>query len=130
MHEDTAEAVLDLDDEKSVGLSGKVEVTPSETAEQRAVAGMWLTPGSYLFREVADRPEILAIVERVEPKRHCVTVALGSDPDDLLDLIFETERQMMATFERLPFDLRVTVPQGEDALQTILESGTVQYQQK
>jgi hypothetical protein len=116
-----------MEQRDSVGQPNPVEVTPSETAEFGAVRNMWLTPGSYLFREVASRPEILAIVERVEPERHYVIVALRSDQNDLLDRIFNAEREMFQVLRRVPFDLRVTVPDTEDTLQSILKSGIVHH---
>ena len=127
MPEEAVVAIQELDDRESVGKPSPVEVTPAETAEHSAVGNTWLTPGSYLSREVASRPEVVAIVERVEPERHCVVVALKSDPDELLDVIFDAEREMVGRFEKVPFDLRVTVPESQEALESILRSGIVHY---
>jgi len=60
-------------------------------------------------------------------ERHCVVVALESDPDELLDRIFDAEREMFQRFEKVPFDLRVTVPGSREALASILQSGIVHH---
>jgi hypothetical protein len=121
-------SILEADEKESIGEACPVQLEPSETSEVGALGSTWLTPGSYLLREIAFRPGVLAIVERVEPERHCVTVALERDPEDLLDTIFESERRMFAIFRGLPFDLRVTVVgRDTDALESILGSGFVHF---
>lgn len=130
MFDNAVVAIQEIDEQGSIGQPNAVEVTPSETAEHGAVGNMWLSPGSFLFREIASRPEVLAIVERIEPERHCVLVALEHDPDELLDDIFDAEREMFRIFQKVPFDLRVTVSQSGDALASVLSSGIVHYQRR
>ena len=73
-------------------------------------SGRWLTPGVHVFQAVAGRPEVRMVVERLEKDRYSVFVVLDSDPEDLLDAIFDAERELYSRSGGLPFDVRVMRP--------------------
>ncbi|MCK6479495.1 MAG: hypothetical protein HUU06_06645 [Planctomycetaceae bacterium] len=50
------------------------------------------------------------VVERLEKDRYSVFVVLDSDPEDLLDAIFDAERELYSRSGGLPFDVRVMRP--------------------
>jgi hypothetical protein len=70
----------------------------------------WKTPGSVLAQNLRGVAEIRMILERMEPDRYSVFVVLDSDPEAVLDRIFETEASLYREFPKMPFDVRVTTP--------------------
>lgn len=67
----------------------------------------WITPGSHLAQALVGRLEVRRVLERLEADRYQVFVVLDRDPEDLLDLIVDSERELYTRFPGLPFDVRV-----------------------
>ena len=77
---------------------------------QRGGIGPWRTPGISVAEAILGRSEVRLVLEKLEPNRCAVFVVLASDPEDLLDQIFEAEREVIRTYPGWPFDLRVMTP--------------------
>lgn len=70
----------------------------------------WSTPGTVIAAAVANRPEVRFVTESFDEDRCRIVVVLDDDPEDLLDLVIETEREVHRDFAGLPFDVRITKP--------------------
>lgn len=94
--------------DRPVGLAGPA-------AEVRIPPGSdrWQTPGVHIHQAVAGRPEVRLVAERLDGDRYSVFVVLDSDPEDLLDAIFEAERELYSRVRGIPFDIRVMRPGPE-----------------
>jgi hypothetical protein len=89
--------------EKAVGK-------PMQTATVHVKSADWLTPGAFLAEQLARCREVRMILERFEKERYAVIIVLERDPEDLLDRIFDTERELYTLYRGLPFDVRVMTP--------------------
>ena len=103
-------------------------VSPTPRSEDLPLGGAWVTPGLYLARKILTRPEILRVTEKIEPARHCVLVLVESDPEDLMDQIFEVEQKMYTTFKKLPFDVRVVLKQPDMDADLLRRESLVHYE--
>ena len=89
------------------------------------VSGEWKTPGSLIAQGLARLPQVRLVAERYEGARYGVFVILDGDADEVLDVVFETEQQVMREIPNIPFDLRVRKPHAQwspdDLLATCLK---------
>ena len=76
-------------------------------------AATWLTPGAHVAQAVAKHADVRLVLERLEQDRLAVFVVLDDDSEELLDDIFEAERELYTSFQGLPFDIRVMTPSDD-----------------
>jgi hypothetical protein len=106
-----------------VGARGSSEAVLLEVDSDR-----WLTPGAYISRAIAHRPEVRYVLERLEQSRLAVFVILESDPEEILDAIFDAERELYSTFRGLPFDVRVRTPSPDWDPRDLLRETVLHHQ--
>jgi hypothetical protein len=87
----------------------------------------WLTPGAFLAGKLAACREIRMILERFEKERYAVIIVLEKDPEDLLDRIFDTERELHAACRGLPFDVRVMTPPPSWSPEDLMQGAFTHY---
>ena len=117
--------------------AGTYEIKQSHQAEPYGVptgvtvlmpTGSWETPGTVLCDRLAACDAVQAIYERLEPDRHALFVILTDDDEAVLDLVFETERELFKAFPRMPFDLRVMRPSETWDAEALRASSTAHYE--
>ena len=97
-----------------------LEVTCREDAE-------WMTPGSLMAHQLSAIPQVRFVAERLEGARYAVFVVLDDDPEEVLDSVFDAERQTMQRLPGISFDLRVRKPHADWSPDNLLASCFKQY---
>ena len=69
----------------------------------------WQTPGIYLAQKIFGRKELRCIAEKFKIDHYQIYVILDDDPEELLDLIFDTEKKIFQKFSGVKVDIRVSV---------------------
>jgi hypothetical protein len=67
------------------------------------------------------------IIERFEKERYAVIVVLEQDPEDLLNKIFDAERELYTRYHGLPFDVRVMTPPPSHSLDDLAQGAFTHY---
>jgi hypothetical protein len=62
-----------------------------------------------------------------EGNRHSVLVVLREDPEEVLDAIYDAEAATIRELRNIPFDMRVTVPQGSWDPERVTRNYLVRY---
>lgn len=97
---------------------------PTQTPPFR---GEWQSPGSLIASACSKLPAVLLVAERYEGNRHSVLVVLREDPEDVLDAIYDAEARTIRELRNIPFDMRVTVPQGPWTSDRVSNNYLVRY---
>ena len=97
---------------------------PEVHQETTGIKGLWQTPGIYISDAIKHRPEVKYIGEKYLKDYLQTIVVLTEDPENLLDLIFETEHKLYKKFKNLKFDIRVRVVSPDEDI-SALEKSTV-----
>lgn len=101
------------------------DATPSAKVSHRTLE--WLTPGRCIANAIAGRPEVRYVLEGFDPNGYSVYVVLFEEPEDLLDRIFDAERELYTKFAGTRFDVRVMRPDDAWAEETYLRNTVVHY---
>ena len=67
----------------------------------------WQTPGVVIADAISGLPEVRFVFEKADAGRYTVFAILDDDPDDVLDPIFDAERELFRSCAWVPFDVRV-----------------------
>lgn len=80
--------------------------TPGESLE-------WRTPGSHMYSRLAGASELLHLLEQVRSNGHLVLVLLRRETEEILDRVFNAQRELYSMFPSLAIDVRV-IQKSED----------------
>lgn len=87
-------------EERSIGAKGVMVLQPEDAR--------WKTPGLILADKLNRDPEVRLVLERLDPDRPLIVVAIADDREEVLDRIFAAESDLYRTMPSGAFDLRVT----------------------
>lgn len=116
------EIVSEIDQAEPQGVAQQ-----SEMIEVESSGGEWLTPGSLIAQRVAALPQVRFVAERLEGPRYAVFVILDDDPEDVFDVVFAAEQEIMAQVPVMAFDLRVRKPHAGWSPENLFASCTKHY---
>ena len=116
---------LQVDERKTGQASGGL---PASCLTLTVTDTTWRTPGACIAHAVLGRSEVRLVAERLERDRFGVFVVLYSDPEEVLDAIFDAEHLLYERFSGLPFDVRVMVPGPEWSDEDLRRDTVVHYE--
>jgi hypothetical protein len=87
----------------------------------------WQTPGMYLAQKIFGNNLLRCIAEKFKGDHYQIYVILDDDPEELLDLIFDTEQKIFEKFSGVKVDIRISVFHPKKDISYIIENSIVHY---
>ena len=85
------------------------------------------TPGMYLSQKIFGTTLLRCVAEKFKQDHYQISVILDDDPEELLDLIFETEQKIFKKNLGVKVDIRVSVFPPQKNISYIIENSIVHY---